>query len=227
MKRLLNALAMVVYVWGFLTAAAAGEVHGHILITKILTKKRMALPDYQMRGVPAPPPPEEAARIDEFSRTVIYMDEIPSSSQKPVTEKLIQRNRQFVPEILVIPVGSTVSFPNEDQIFHNVFSLSKTKQFDLGYYPAGQTRNVEFDKVGVVQVYCHIHRDMNAAILVVPNRWHTQPGDDGVFTLSGIPAGKHTVVVWHKSVGFFKKSVVVPDTGSIEVSFTIPIRTAD
>src|SRR4029077_14766719 len=157
----------------------------------------------------------ESASIDEFGRIVVYVDELPLSSGAPPAAKLIQKSLHFLPEILVVPVGSAVSFPNDDPVFHNVFSLSKAKQFDLGYYPAGQTRNVAFDKVGVVQVYCHIHRDMNAAILVVPNRWHVQPGKDGLFALSDIPAGTHTIVVWHKSVGFFKKRVIVPDTGSI------------
>jgi hypothetical protein len=124
----------------------------------------------------------------------------------------------------VVPVGSTVSFPNFDPIFHNVFSLSKAKSFDLGYYPAGQTRTVKLERAGVVQVYCHLHPQMTAAILVAPNAWHTKLQTDGTFSLSGIPAGTFTVIAWHKSAGFFRRTVQVSEAGSVEVDFTIPIR---
>ena len=222
MRRLLHMMAVLVCAGGFLQRAVAGEVHGHILINKTLTKKRLALPDYQLRGA-SPAPAAQATPVDEFSRLVVYLEGPPGVTEPPVTAKLAQRGTRFVPEILVIPVGSVVSFPNDDPVFHNVFSLSKAKQFDLGYYPSGETRTVKFDKVGVVQVYCHIHRDMNAAILVVPNRSYLQPGKDGVYTLPDIPAGTQYVVVWHKSAGFFRKKIEVPATGSLEVSFTIPV----
>ena len=217
----------MICVCGVARSASAGEVHGRLLITKVLTKKRLALPDYQLRGVPAPSTPEDTKSIDEFSRLVVYLDGPPDSSPTPVTAKLVQKNIHFLPEIVVIPVGSTVSFPNEDPNFHNVFSLSKAKQFDLGYYPAGQTRTVKFEKAGVVQVYCHIHRDMNAAILVVPNHWYMQPGKDGMFSLEGIPAGTQHIVVWHKSAGFFRKQVNVPENGSVDLPFTIPVPTTE
>jgi len=207
----------------FAARTFAGEIHGRILITKALTKKRLALPDYQMRGVHPPPVPEPAESLDEFSRLVVYWDGPPAPSQSPVTVKLIQQNIRFTPEIVVVPVGSTVSFPNNDPIFHNVFSLSKAKQFDLGYYPSGQSRTVKFDTAGVVQVYCHIHREMNAAILVVPNHIFAQPGKDGIFSFSNIPAGAQRIAVWHKSAGFFRKRIDVPETGSVDVSFTVPV----
>ena len=218
---------------GFLRVACAGEVKGRILVTKVLTKKRVVLPAYQARSATLPREPaqqgaeQQAQPGGEFSRLVVYMDDLPLSIQVPSSVTLAQKNVQFAPEILVIPVGTTVSFPNQDAIFHNVFSLSKAKQFDLGYYPAGQTRTVKFEKAGVIQVYCHIHRDMNAAILVVPNQWYVQPGKDGAFTLSGIPAGTHYVVVWHKSAGFFRKRVEVPETGAADVSFEIPVPSTE
>jgi plastocyanin len=214
--------------------ACAGEVKGRILVTKALTKKRVVLPNYQTRSAtlptqqgPAKQGAEHAQAGDEFSRLVVYVDDLPLSGSLPTSATLAQKNVQFAPEILVVPVGTSVSFPNQDTIFHNVFSLSKAKQFDLGYYPAGQTRTVKFEKAGVIQVYCHIHRDMNAAILVVPNQWYMRPGKDGTFTLSEIPAGTHYVVVWHKSAGFFRKRVEVPETGASEVSFEIPIPSTE
>lgn len=232
----MNRLGILLGVLAYLIAAragVAGDVHGHVLITKALTKKRLALPDYQLRGVALPVHPSEPSpsAIDEFSRVVVYLDGAPGSGglqpETPVTAKLVQEDTHFTPEILIVPVGSTVSFPNEDPIFHNVFSLSRIKQFDLGYYPAGQTRTVKFDKPGVVQVYCHIHRDMNAAIVVTPNRWFTQPEKDGSFTLADVPAGTQEIVIWHKSVGYFRKRVEVPERGSTEFSVEIPVPSTE
>ena len=225
--RLLITIGVLGCVSGIAGPSFAGEVHGRILVTKTLTKRRVVLPDYQMRGVALPPKPETTQALDEYSRTVIYIDGGSPAAGKTATKTLDQKDIHFSPPILVIPVGSTVSFPNSDPIFHNVFSFSKAKQFDLGYYPAGETRTVKFDKVGIVQVYCHIHRDMNAAILVVPSDHYVQPDPDGMFTLADVTAGTHNVVVWHKSAGFFNKRVQVSAAGSVEVSFTIPVPTTE
>ncbi|PYV41999.1 MAG: hypothetical protein DMG06_15420 [Acidobacteria bacterium] len=219
----------IIFVW-FLFAnthtgnALAGDINGHILITKTLTKKRVTLPSYQLRDVSLPLQPKDSSSFDELSRLAVYLEGPALDSAAPVNSKLIQQNIRFGPEILIVPIGSTVSFPNSDPIFHNVFSLSRSKQFDLGYYPAGQSRTVKFDKAGFVQVYCHLHPHMSAAILVVQSAWYTRPGKDGSFSLPGIPAGTFHVVAWHKSAGFFKRRVELRATGSITVDFTIPIR---
>ena len=105
--------------------------------------------------------------------------------------------------MIVVPAGSTVSFPNLDPIFHNVFSLSKPKSFDLGNYPKDHTRTVTFPKPGIVIVGCHLHANMSAVIVVTPNRWSTTADAQGHFTLPAVPPGAYTVVAWHKSVGIF------------------------
>ena len=124
-----------------------------------------------------------------------------------------------------MPVGSTVSFPNSDPIFHNVFSLSKVKAFDLGYYPAGQTRTVRFDRAGIVQVFCHLHSNMSAAIVVVPNAWSTRPDRDGAYALRSIPRGRYRLIVWHKSAGFFEREIDLRAFDSLPVDFNIPLET--
>ncbi|MBI3934571.1 MAG: hypothetical protein HY316_07735 [Acidobacteria bacterium] len=144
----------------------------------------------------------------------------------PFAASLNQLKQRFEPGLVIIPVGSTVSFPNEDPIFHNVFSLSPARQFDLGYYPAGETRELKFDQAGIVQVYCHLHSDMNAAIVVVPTPWYTQPDEHASFSFSTVPAGSYTVVVWHKSAGFFRRKVQVSDQSPVALSFEIPIQEA-
>ena len=139
--------------------------------------------------------------------------------------QIAQRNRRFEREVLVIPVGSSVSFPNGDPIFHNVFSLSKAKSFDLGYYPRGQTRTVRFDKPGPVQVFCHLHTNMNAAILVVPNPHFAQPTPTGEFRIANVPAGRRMLRLWHKSAGFLEQEIEVPAIGSVAVTFHLPLAT--
>jgi len=206
------------------SASLAADITGRVVITRSLTKERVTLPSYQLRTTALPSQQQKSATVDEFSRLAIYLEGPQLKGGTPVRVELDQKNARFEPEILVIPVGSTVSFPNSDPVFHNVFSLSKAKQFDLGYYPAGQSRTVKFERPGVVQVYCHLHAQMNAAILVVPSAWHTKPQKDGAFSLSDIPAGTQTVVAWHKSAGFFKRKVELSENGSVEINLTIPIR---
>jgi plastocyanin len=205
---------------------SAAELNGRIIITKKISKKRVTLPVYQLRGVSSPLGLEAARTIDEYRNTVVFLAANSTEPGAPVKVDMIQRNRRFEPQMLVVPMGSSVSFPNGDPIFHNVFSLSNTRKFDLGYYPDGQTRVVKFDEPGVVQVYCHLHPNMYAAIVVVPNRWYARPADDGTFSMSDIPPGKYRLVVWHMSGGFFRKQVHVTGDG-IPVVMNIPVHDED
>ena len=125
--------------------------------------------------------------VSEYSEIVVFLEGAPHEADKPVRAELQQKGQRFEPQLLMVPAGSTISFPNADPIFHNVFFLSAAKRFDLGYYPEGQTRIVRFDEPGVVQVYCHLHPNMYAAIVVVPNRYCTKAGDDGAFTFHDVP----------------------------------------
>jgi hypothetical protein len=134
-----------------------------------------------------------------------------------------QVDRRFAPDLLVVPEGATVSFPNMDPIFHNVFSLSRAKSFDLGSYDKGQTRSVTFPKPGLVYVYCRLHPNMEATILVTPNRWYARPDAQGQYQIAGVPPGKYTLVAWHKSAGFFRKQIVVEQGHSASADFFIPI----
>jgi plastocyanin len=202
----------------------AGEISGKVLITRTLTKKRVVVDVYAPRGG-APAAASAPQDLDEWGRTVVYVD-APAEGKPPATAAEIgQRNRRFEKEVLVIPAGSTVSFPNGDPIFHNVFSLSKAKAFDLGYYPQGQTRTVRFDKPGPVQVFCHLHTNMSAAILVVPNPLFAQPSSDGAFRIPSVPAGKHKLRLWHRSAGFLEQDVDVPADGTVNVTFNLPLAT--
>jgi len=110
---------------------------------------------------------------------------------------LNQSQMVFRPLVLPVVVGTTVGFPNNDNLYHNVFSYSQAREFDLGRYPQGRERSVTFDKPGVVNVYCDIHAYMFATILVLPNPYFALPDDDGSYAIDGVPAGTYDVSFWY------------------------------
>jgi hypothetical protein len=112
-----------------------------------------------------------------------------------------------------------------DPIFHNIFSLSKPRVFDLGSYNKGETRYVVFPKPGIVDVYCHLHPNMEATVVVTPNRWFARSDRSGQYRIPDVPPGRYTIVAWHKSAGFFRKSVVVQAGQDSVVDFFVPINT--
>ena len=131
--------------------------------------------------------------------------------------RLVQQDTAFAPPLLVVPVGTAVEFPNRDPFFHNVFSYSSTKRFDLGRFPRGESRTVTFDRAGAVKVYCEIHQWMRAAIIVVENPFHAQVQADGRFTLPNVPPGRYRLAVWEFDRGQRQVDVTVPATGSVRV----------
>jgi plastocyanin len=209
-----------------LSPAWAGEIRGRIIISHQLTKPRVSIPNYQFRGPSVSLPATDLSSGGEYGRTVVYLETAAAPPPSPVAASLVQKNQRFDPRLVIVPMGSTVSFPNADPIFHNVFSLSPAREFDLGYYPAGETREVLFDQPGIVQVYCHLHSDMNAAIVVVPTQWYSQPDASGDFAFANLPAGNYRVTVWHRAAGFFLREVKLSDRGTAELSFEIPLREA-
>jgi plastocyanin len=114
------------------------------------------------------------------------------------TTKVAQQDRKFVPDLVAITVGETVEFPNGDNFFHNVFSQSTARKFDLGSFKKSETKTKDFPSPGVVDVYCNIHPEMAATILVLPNRRHTSTGKDGRYVLDGVPAGEWTVFAYSR-----------------------------
>jgi plastocyanin len=200
----------------------AGEVVAHAVITKRLTKKALAPVMYNLRGTATPAAPA-SEHVNEFDRMVVMLDGGSLPSKPPITAVLDQRNGRFEPEIVIVPIGSSVEFPNFDPVFHNVFSLSKTQPFDLGFYPKGQSRTVKFNRSGIVQVYCHIHANMYAAIVVTSSPWYGKPSADGSFSWNDVPAGHYRLSAWHKIAGLYKTEVDVPESGKMEVSIQVPV----
>lgn len=209
-------LLLLVVGWTLAEEANPGKVgvlRGTIAITRVLTKKRVAVESYQNRGAALENLVQKQSDFSEMDAVVVYWESAGDAAGKGSGNEVLelrQKNRRFSGSLLVVEVGATVSFPNDDPIFHNVFSLSKAKSFDLGYYPQGQTRKVKFLKPGLVDVFCHLHPNMSASILVVPNRVYARPDRAGNFSLEGLPPGEHQLVAWHRAAGFFRKKVSVP-----------------
>lgn len=213
----------------FAACAGAQSVTGTILIKRKLTRPRVTAPvSVYQRGaeVELGKDSEENPLAYEQSRVVVYLEGADSAAaDSPAPAAQVQQlDRQFMPDLVVVPVGSTVSFPNMDPIFHNIYSLSKPKTFDLGSYDKGETRKVSFPKPGIVNVYCHLHPNMAATIVVTPNRWYARPDASGRYRIPDVPPGQYTLVAWHKSAGFFRKPIVVEKGHDSVADFFIPLN---
>lgn len=206
----------------------AQAITGSILINKKLTPPSVtaAVSVYQ-RGTTVPLGKDLAQDpiAYEQARVVIYLEGHghDGGSTASKTPQIQQIDRRFVPDLVVVPVGSTVSFPNLDPIFHNIYSLSKAKAFDLGNYDKGQTRRVAFRKPGIVEIYCHLHPNMQATVVVTPNRWFAQPDRNGQYRIADVPPGRYTLVAWHRSAGFFRRTVIVEEGHDTTADFFIPV----
>jgi plastocyanin len=157
-------------------------------------------------------------------RSVVYLETAPQGAfEEADLPRLVldQRNQTFVPWVLAVPVGATVEFPNSDSTFHNVFSLSKARRFDLGRYPKGATRSVRFDRAGVVRVFCEIHAHMNAYVLVFSHRFFATTDEQGRYRIGGVPPGDYRLVLWHDGREREVRPVQVPSGGTVEADFAV------
>jgi len=158
----------------------------------------------------------------EIRSVVIYLQGMPSTPVPPKRYELRQEGEVFLPHVLPVARGASIDFTNGDPFYHNVFSLSRAGTFDLGRFPRGQSRDRQFTASGLVKVFCHLHSDMSAVIMVLDHPWFTTPQDDGGFVLENVPAGKRTIAAWHERVGEAKVGVNVPADGEATVEFVLP-----
>ena len=161
------------------------------------------IPDKQEK---APPPPEVtvSGTVSGGGATgpggaVITLHRVDGWTPKPAAlgKPLLQKEKRFLPHVLAVPVGSVVNFRNEDEIFHNVFSLKP--QFDTGLHKGGEATPVKFDKPGVVELLCNIHATMLGYLVVVDTPWYAVADGSGAFQIKGVPAGDYEVDVWHEN----------------------------
>ena len=160
---------------------------------------------------------------------LVYLSKAPAADVDLSKAKFVmdQQNLAFIPHVLPIPVGSTVLFPNNDKVDHNVFSMSRTKTFNLGSYEPGKSQTVVFDKPGIVEVRCDVHAEMAAYILVMKNPYFAVTDRKGNFEIpdsgylqqvglegiADLPPGKYSIKTRHEKLKTQKKSIVVPDSG--------------
>lgn len=138
----------------------------------------------------------------DLGDAVVYLEgtATPATAAAPDTVEIAITDKVYAPHVVVVPVGSTVRFPNHDPFNHNVFSVSEPNTFDLGLYGRGEVKSQTFTKPGLVRVYCNVHPRMVAYVLVMANRLYAQPGQDGSFVIENVPAGRHRLHVWHERI---------------------------
>lgn len=159
---------------------------------------------------PAPPPPDP--EDVPFSNVLVYLDGFPAGTAFPPPAqeaRLLQKKKRFHPYILPVQVGTTVRFPNDDDLFHNVFSLSKTQKFNIGRYPKGPGKTQVFSTVGRVRVFCDIHSFMKANILVLPSPHFVFPDRKGHYKIENAPEGTYYVMGFHDRLNTVSASVTV------------------
>jgi plastocyanin len=161
---------------------------------------------------------------DDVGQAVIWLSGAAARSRPPVQTDIGTSDKAFSPHVLVVPVGSTISFSNYDPFNHNVFSLSEENPFDLGLYGRGEVRKVRFERAGLVRVYCNVHSQMSALIHVRDTPWYTQPSSDGSFALGQVPAGQYTLHAWHERSPEVARPLVVPPEGLERLAIELDAR---
>ncbi|MFO1478268.1 MAG: carboxypeptidase regulatory-like domain-containing protein [Verrucomicrobiota bacterium] len=163
---------------------------------------------------------------------VVYIDgpvsNAPAVASKPVmvdTRRVTQKGAEFQPHVLPVAVGTTVEWPNHDAIFHNVFSMSDAKPFDLDLYKGNPPeKRVIFDKAGRVDVFCSIHSSMHCVVLVVPNGFFAKADEHGRYVIPDVPPGRYQVKAWHERLPPETREVTVGESGEVRVDFVLGIR---
>jgi plastocyanin len=224
MKRFIWLLVVLLAAAGTLPVAdsaraqSAGAIRGRLEIRR-MAKPPERRPDASDLGAPGP------RDLPDLRRGVVYLETGPRAAfedREPARAVMDQKNETFVPHVVAVMTGSLVDFPNNDKTFHNVFSLSKTKRFDLGRYAAGHSKAVRFDRPGVVRVFCDIHSHMSAFILVFNHRFFDVTEPDGRFRLESVPPGTYTVVGWYEGEARLTRTVTVPPGTAVELELAVP-----
>jgi plastocyanin len=146
--------------------------------------------------------------------------------------RMTQHNKMFAPHLLVVPIGSIVSFPNLDPWFHNVFSLYRGKRFDLGLYEAGSQKDVRFDRPGPSYIFCNIHPEMVAVVLAVDSDFYAVSNEAGHWSISGVPRGRYTLHVWYENASpaalhSLERVVLVGDNGAVLTALDVQVTPND
>jgi plastocyanin len=159
-------------------------------------------------------------KASDLSEVVVYVDGV-RALPRPASATMVMKGKSFTPRVVVVPVGGTVEFPNQDSIFHNVFSLSGENRFDLDLYKRPKSGSWTFQHPGLVRVYCNIHPQMSAVVLVRDNPYFTRAAQDGSFVIEEVPAGQYTLRAWHERAGEVALELAVPAHGEVTGRITL------
>ena len=166
----------------------------------------------------------ERINYDEIRPFVVYIQgKVPGAMVARPLETVRQKDAMFVPHVLPVMVGTTVEWPNEDPIFHNVYSKSDAASFDLGLYKKGDPpHRYTFDKPGEVDVFCSIHARMNCIVLVLENPYFSVSDARGHYSITNVPPGKYTLVAWQERLPKDIKVIEMPGSGDVTgINFTL------
>jgi plastocyanin len=160
---------------------------------------------------------------DDVGQAVVWL-EGGTGRPAPAEAEISTADKAFSPHVLVVPIGSTVAFPNHDPFNHNVFSLSEEQPFDLGLYGRGQARSIRLERAGIIRVYCNVHAQMSALIVVRDGPYYSQPSGDGSFALPGVPPGQYVLHAWHERAPEVTRPVEVPAGGLADLALELDAR---
>ena len=163
-------------------------------------------------------------QAEDVAQAVIWLV---GDGRAPVTPGRVEistADKEFSPHVLVVPLGTTVTFDNHDPFDHNVFSQSEENPFDLGMYGRGETRSVRFERAGIVRVYCNVHAQMSALVVVRDNPWYAQPSGDGSFSIAAVPPGRYVLHAWHERATETTRDLTVGAEGSDSVALELDAR---
>ncbi len=156
--------------------------------------------------------------------TVVFLRRVDGPTPRPKPSRIravVQKDKRFIPHVIAVPQGSTVEFRNDDEIFHNVFSLSKPNDFDLGLYKGGLAKDQEFNTPGPVQLLCNIHASMQGWVYVVDTPYYAQADGTGKFSIRGVPPGQYALEAWHETSAKNARVLVAVKDGMESLNVTV------
>jgi plastocyanin len=199
----------------------AGTIAGRVTLKSRIGGAALPSTAYPTRAVGL----REPSPLPEIKNVVVYVKNVAyRGALRPRRTEMRQDHETFMPHVLAVTRDSIVDFPNDDPIYHNVFSLSSASTFNLGRFPRGVSRAQALSKPGIVKVYCQIHSHMSATIMVFDHPYFTIPELDGSFELPSVPPGDYTVVGWHERVGERTATVHVERGRTAGVSLSLPVE---
>jgi plastocyanin len=167
----------------------------------------------------------ETVKYDQIKDFIVYLDGALTNITfaTPTKDVITQKDAMFHPHVMPVVAGTEVRWPNKDDIFHNVFSISDAKNFDLGLYKDPDVGKVTFDKAGRVDVFCSIHSQMNCVILVLQNPFFAATDGKGNYRITNIPAGTYKFKAWHERLPGQVKEITIPEEGEVRADFVVGV----